>query len=181
MNYIYKSQSLKTIICDELCKYISSEKTQLNCNHSKYVLLPTAKQYNHLYYNINLHINSYIDFLNNQSAHIPYKYFYNNKFYISNFTIYKFDKSSINELFNDIVIDCNLYTYSVFRFIWILNDLNNELVFLNNEKIKTSIGEIYIFPCYWSFPFTDTNIMDTKYFIIGHIEIAREKIVHLNG
>ena len=123
---------------------------------------------------------TYIDFINNQSTHIPYKYFSSKKFYIPNFTIYYFDKTPINELFNNIQIDFNLHTYSVFRFIWILNEPDNELVFLNNERIKTSIGEIYIFPCYWSFPFTDTNILDTKYFIIGHIEMERETFIHFD-
>ena len=171
MNYIYKNQSLNTVFCNELSEYMCSEKIQIQCKYSKYVLLPTAKQYNHLYYNINQHINLYIDFLNSQSAYIPYKYFDSSTFYISNFTIYKFDKTHIDELFDNIKIDFTLYTYSVFRFIWVLNSIDNEIVFLNNEKIKTSIGEIYIFPCDWCFPFTDTNITDTKYFIIGHVEV----------
>jgi hypothetical protein len=180
MKYIYKNQSLNHTLCDELCKLASSEKTQLRHDNSESIQNRSKKLYNHLYYEINFQINSYIEFLNNQSNHIPYKYFSHNKFYISNFTIYKFDKTPINELFNDIQIDYNLYTYSVFRFIWVLNDVDNELVFFNNEKMKTSIGEIYIFPCYWSFPFTDTNRIDTKYFIIGYIEIEHEEIIHLD-
>lgn len=182
MIYIYNKESLNNIFCNDICKLVSSEKTYLIQENSESMILTpsSTKLYNHLYYEINFQINSYIEFLNNQSNHIPYKYFSHNKFYISNFTIYKLDKTPINELFNDIQIDYNLYTYSVFRFIWVLNDVENELIFLNNEKIKTSIGKIYIFPCYWSFPFTDTNRIDTKYFIIGHIEIEHEENVHLD-
>lgn len=180
MKYIYNKQSLNNIFCNELCKLSFSEKTEIKQFESILLNTRSIKPYNHLYYEINYQINSYIEFLNNQSKHILYKYFSYKKFYISNFTIYKFDKTPINELFNDIRIDYKLYTYSVFRFIWVLNDVDNELVFFNNEKIKTSIGQIYIFPCYWSFPFTDTNRIDTKYFIIGHIEIECEEIIHLD-
>jgi hypothetical protein len=181
MTYIYNKESLNNIFCNELCKLASSEKTYLIQENIESIILSpdSTKLYNHLYYEINIQINLYIDFLNIQSKNIS-EYFHYDKFYISNFTIYKFNKTPINKLFNEIQIDHNLHTYSVFRFIWILNEVDNELIFLNNEKIKTSIGKIYIFPCYWSFPFTDTNIIDTKYFIIGHIEIEDEEIIHFD-
>jgi hypothetical protein len=169
MNYIYNKESLDREICNELISLIESEQTIIIHTNPKF-----TKLYNHLYYEINIQLSLYITFLNEQSKNIPYKYFHYNQFYINNFTIYELKNEYINKLHNNIEFDFKLHTYSILRFIWILNEIDNELVFLNNTKIKTFVGQIIIFPCYWSFPFKDTNLIDTKNFIIGYIEIENE-------
>jgi hypothetical protein len=166
MNYLYSNKSLHNEICNELILLVNSEETDIEYSNSMF-----TKLYNYIYYEINIQIISYIKFLNEQNK---YKYFQNNQFYIPKFTIYKINNKNINSLNNDIQVDTNLHTYSILRFIWVLDDINNEFIFLNDIKIKTFIGQIIIFPCYWSCPFKDTNLQDTKHFIIGYIEIENE-------
>jgi hypothetical protein len=97
--------------------------------------------------------------------------FANDHFFINNFCVEKIIEKSINyNKLNVNVFDLQYKTYSVMRFIWILDNVDNEIIFLKDHKVKTSIGQLFIFPCFWSFPFSDINIQYEKYIIMGYIE-----------
>ena len=66
-------------------------------------------------------------------------------------------------------------------FIWVLNDIENEMIFMGTRKIKTNVGQLFIFPSYWSFPYRDTNVTDIKYYIKGHIEIENKYGIDNSG
>ena len=178
--YFRVENDCNPFIFDNLIPPLEDNTTILNEKWCKKYIIDHSSNdwksiYNYLYYEINIHVIQYINYLHYQLKDQKFIYFANDeKFLITNFIITKFEKSTINpNKINNIIFDTKFNSYSVMVFIWILNDIENEIVFLDNYKVKTDIGKLFIFPCFWSFPFNDINITDDKYMIIGHIEIVK--------
>ena len=173
MDFIYTKNILTKEICNDIICFFNNQ------SENKYVIdynLPEWKNiYNHLYYQLNININNYLLSLTKHMEHANYNFFKINQFVIDDICIKKYCKEHINNLTNNINIDLKYRTYSIMNFIFILDDTSNEIEFINT-KIKTEKGQLIIFPSFWSFPFKDTNINDTKYIISGLIHCVNKEL-----
>jgi hypothetical protein len=170
MDFIFiKKDSLPHTLCSTIISIFESNK------QNEYTIDYSSKEwetiYNYLYYEINICVNHYIHKLNETIFPKQYTFFNTQYFLINNFCIKKYTECTINSTKkNTVTTNLKHQTSDKMIFIWVLNEVENELHFLKNIKIKTNVGQLFIFPCFWSFPFDDINKLDTKYFIIGQIE-----------
>jgi hypothetical protein len=178
-NFIYEKQKSLT---DEFCDYIIDiyEKTpnmkkkdnefsvNLNSNkneeHNKLKNIIISEIYGNIksYYE-NIGCEDIINNFNNIQ----------NKISIQYIILKKYCKGEKTESYdNNVRTDYNNMKYSILKFIWYLNDVQEggETIFSKKYKIIPEKGKMIMFPSEWFFPYEETECnSDDKYVITGYI------------
>ena len=166
MNFlIYENESLSHDICDTIMNIFNTYFTmkintvQINfkikendpLDNIKNILMNQIKYHLELYLTSQLSTNLNVTNISINKCNV-YKFFKNHNINSKNIVNYcKFSKK-----------------LTLFSFIWILNDVEDEWIikFYNDYKIKPEKGKIILFPSEWFIPFSMNNSLSNELYII---------------
>jgi hypothetical protein len=182
--FIYIEKSLSKEICDKIIQLFENEKDKkigrmiggidLNFKNTLDFEIPAIESnwddvLGVLQYELQLHINKYIEITKNIFGHNILK-----KYTCLFENCFNVQKYKANEGFytyhNDFHIDIEQNNYRVLTFLWYLNDVNDggETEMLTNILIKPQCGNLLLFPATWNFPHRGLMpLSNDKYIITG--------------
>lgn len=198
--YIYTNKtSLSSELCNDIIQLFEIENKKYegvtaaglnkNIKNTMDFVIPKDnnkwyKIYNFLSKELQYNIKEYLNNLNNndeykninQDTNITYKFFDNNKYYIHNFMVQRYNRNEGKYVYhNDFMIDHKKKQNRIITYLWYLNDVieGGETTFHSGEiKINPEIGKLILFPACWSYPHCGKMpLSSSKYIITGWIYI----------
>lgn len=198
--YIYTNKtSLSSELCNDIIQLFEIENKKYegvtaaglnkNVKNTMDFVIPKDnnkwyKIYNFLSKELQYNIKEYLNNLNNndeykninQDTNITYKFFDNNKYYIHNFMVQRYNRNEGKYVYhNDFMIDHEKKQNRIITYLWYLNDVieGGETTFHSGEiKINPEIGKLILFPACWSYPHCGKMpLSSSKYIITGWIYI----------